>query len=125
MEKIIYELEVGVHLKPEDKEFDCYEISGITPITNLAYYDENRLDFINIKQAIAYAKEYVKNGNNNTYAFIYSEMCKLDEKDIINIKNNAYLDKSFDIPEFKDLDYYIYKDDNGNIITKIDNINKE
>jgi len=115
----IYELEVGVHLNKNNEEYESYAISGTTPTTELGYYNENNLSYLEYAKAKEYADEYVKRGVNNTYAFITSDIYNLDDIDIESVENNAYFEHDINIPNISEWLYYTYKDENGNIKTII------
>lgn len=120
MHKNFYELEVGIHITKYHEDFEWYSVKSATEVTNFAYYDENILDFFNYSQAKQYADNYVRNGVKGTYAFIYLDEFNFDEKGIKDVEENWFFDHDNIVPKYSEWLYYIYKDENGNIITKID-----
>lgn len=120
MHKNFYEVEVGIHLTEDDEEFDSYSITDITNKTKFAYYDEDQVAFFEYKKALDFANNYVKNGNKNTYAFIYLEEYNFSNEQIKSVKEFGTFDtNNIVIPPISDWLYYIYKDKNGNIVTQI------
>ena len=125
MKYLVFDLEVGVHLNKNNEEYESYAISGATPTTEFGYYDENWLSYFDYKKAKEYADYYVKNGVDNTYAFITSDIYNLDEQDIENIEDFKYFNHDRDIPNIDSWLYYTYKDNNGEIKVLIDKGNKK
>lgn len=120
MHKNFYEVEVGVHLTKKNNEFDCYSLRGATEKTGFAYYDENNIAFFEYEKAVEYAKEYVKSGVKNTYAFIYLDEYNFSDEQIKSVEDCGTFENSIVVPPFNEWLYYIYKDENGNIITIVD-----
>lgn len=120
MHKNFYEVEVGIHLTDDNEEFDSYAVADVTNETNLAYYDENQVAFFEYKKALDFANNYVKNGVKNTYAFIYLEEYNFSSEQIEEVNEFGTFDVNYiTIPPISEWLYYIYKDENGNIITQI------
>lgn len=118
MNKKVYELEVGVLLESNNEEFDFYSIKNATEETKYGYFDENRIEFFDYEKAKKYADNYVKNGVNKTYAFIFEETYNLEEEDIKSINNWGYFDHEIDVPSISKWLYYTYKDKEGKIIVE-------
>lgn len=123
MNKVYYELEVGVHLSKSEDEYECYRLSQAPKELEVGYYDENRLNFLKYSEAKEYADEYVKDGVNGTYAFIYSDIFNMRDEDIEEIHDSKYFDHDIDIPNSEKWLYYIYKNDSGEIVTLINREN--
>ena len=120
MHKNFYEVEVGIHLTKGNEEFDSYAITDVTNETAFAYYDENQVAFFEYKKALDFANNYVKNGVKNTYAFIYLEEYNFSSEQIEEVNEFGTFDVNYiTIPPISEWLYYIYKDENGNIITQI------
>ena len=62
-------LDIGVLLTEKDIEFECF---NIVYDKKYGYFDENQIVYLekDKEKAIEYAKEYVKNGCNMSYAII-------------------------------------------------------
>lgn len=89
MKKQLIGVEVGVTLPITHEEFDQYFVKGI----DRSLYDENRITYFieDLGDAIAFAKDYVKEGVERTYALVYHlGECNLMEEDIEEIKDNNY-----------------------------------
>ena len=65
----IYKIEVGV-LWTKDEEHEDYDCYNNVYDKQYAYYDENVIFELDYNQALEYAKHYVENGVNGTYAII-------------------------------------------------------
>ena len=118
MHKNFYEVEVGIHLTEEDEEFEPYSIDNVTNTTNFAYYDEDQVAFFEYKKALDFANNYVKNGVENTYAFIYLDEYNFSNEQIKSVKEFGTFDtNNIIIPPISEWLYYIYKNENGKIIT--------
>ena len=63
----LYKVEVGVLLDKDNEEYGCY--NGVYDKLN-SYYDENVVFELDYLKALEYAKNYVENGVNGTYAII-------------------------------------------------------
>lgn len=114
MKRELFILEVGVLLSPDNEEFDCYNITGFYENV-FGFYDENVCVFLDYDKAKEYADFYVKDGVDNTYAYIRSGTYNLDEEDFDSIENNLYYDNiDYNFTE-KDVIYFIRKE-NDNII---------
>lgn len=92
----VFRVECGVLLPKTDKEYNSYnEVYG----NKNAYYDENNLLFLDKESAISYAKEYVNDGVDNTYAIVIDEIIETDIQGINEIKD-FYWNDSVDMSEF-------------------------
>ena len=104
----VYQIEVGVFLDKDNAEYDCYnEVYD----KKHSYYDENVVFTLDYMQAVEYAKNYVNNGVNGTYAIVSKinydsekiyganatdyEM-ELVSQDIINILGGGFIDNYID-----------------------------
>lgn len=116
MKKELFILEVGVLLQPDNEEFDCYNITGFYENV-YGFYDENVCVFLDYDKAKKYAGFYVKEGVDNTYAYIRNETYNLDEEDLKNIEDSLSYDIDYNFTE-KDVIYFIRKE-NNNIIKEI------
>lgn len=122
MHKNFYEVEVGIHLTEDNEEFNNYSITDVTNKTDFAYYVEKQVAFFEYKKALDFANDYVKNGVKNTYAFIYLEEYNFSNEQIKSVKEFGTFDtNNIVIPPINEWLYYIYKDENCNIITRINN----
>ena len=65
----IYKIEVGV-LWTKDEEHEDYDCYNNVYDKQYGYYDENVVFELDYNQALDYAKHYVENGVNGTYAII-------------------------------------------------------
>lgn len=124
MYKNFYEVEVGIHLTKDvgEDEYDCYSIRDVTDKTDFAYYDENNVAFFDYRKALDFANDYVKKGIKNTYAFIYFKKHNFTDEQIQSVKDFGTFDYNIPVvPPISEWLYYIYKDKNCNIITRINN----
>lgn len=101
----IYKVEVGV-LWNEDEGHEDYDCYNNVYDKQYAYYDENVIFELDYNQALEYAKHYVENGVNGTYAIISkidydSEYYKLDMDDTLymvqTILGGGYIEEYHDI----------------------------
>ena len=86
----VYLCDTGILLSPEDPEFKIY--ANVYDKKH-GFYDEDMTCFPDIKKAITYAKEYVKNGVDNTYAVV-------SEQDNTSGETLADFIEKFDVDEF-------------------------
>lgn len=106
---ILKQLEVGILLTDKsNKEYDFYsKVYG----GKYGFYNENNIAYreADVKEAIEYAKEYVKNGVDMTYAILTNQgLCEYDEPfDDGATENFTY--------EYSDIEYSIAKI-NGTIV---------
>lgn len=91
--KKIYQIEVGIILTPDYEEYNSY---NNVYNKDYSYYNENIWFCSSKKEAIKTAKEYVKNGVENTYAII-SDVGKCD--------NDYSIDESGNIVDSEGYDY--------------------
>lgn len=84
----VYKVEVGVFLDEDNVEYNYYnEVYD----KKHSYYEENVVFELDYLQAIEYAKSYVNNGVNGTYAIVSKlkyDMPKLDIKYVMEDINN-------------------------------------
>ena len=106
----IYKIEVGV-LLAKDEEHEDYDCYNNVYDKQYGYYDENVVFELDYMQAVEYAKNYVNNGVNGTYAIVSKinydsgkiyganatdyEM-ELVSQDIINILGGGFIDNYID-----------------------------
>lgn len=104
----LYKIEVGVLLEKDNTDYKCY--NSVYDKKN-AYYDENVAFELDYARALEYAKNYVDNGVNGTYAIIsklkYNSKqlyggCNDEEIDIVsydlnNILGGHYLENYIDL----------------------------
>ena len=117
----VYKVEVGVLLDKDNKDYDCY--SNVYDKEH-AYYDENVIFELDYSKALDYAKQYVENGVNGTYAIISKINCDnnysfteeyielFGGEELYNTKNVIY---SLNKVRNEDHPYYLGKG-NGKII---------
>jgi len=118
----VYKVEVGVLLDKDNEDYDCY--SNVYDKEN-AYYDENVIFELDYDKSLDYAKQYVENGVNGTYAIISKINCDnidgshIEEyielfggEELYNTKNVIY---SLNKVRNEDYPYYLGKG-NGKII---------
>lgn len=117
----LYKVEVGVLLDKDNTDYECY--NSVYDKKN-AYYDENVVFELDYMRALEYAKYYVDNGVNGTYAIIsklkYNSKqlyggCNDEEIDIVsydlnNILGGHFLENYIDLfdSELYSLDNIIY-----------------
>lgn len=113
----IYKVEVGVYW--EKGESDDYE-DYCTYDKKRAYYEENTLFELDYYNALKYAKEYVNNGVNGTYAIISKYDYSTDKfreniEDTLymiqTILGGSYIDNDtelFSKGELYNMDYVVY-----------------
>ena len=117
MKTELFFVEVGVILDKENEEFDCYTIRDFYD-DEFAFYDENRLTFLDYEHAKKYADDYVNRGVNRTYAIIHNAICDITDDEYDDIICNAYCEYSLDNFDKKDVLYFIHKE-NKEIIKEI------
>lgn len=68
-------LDVGVLLTPEEDDYDEYELYSQVYDRQYGYYDENQIAYKgeDFEKAIKYAREYVANDVDMTYAIITNQ----------------------------------------------------
>lgn len=101
----LYKVEVGV-LWNEDEKMEDYDCYNKVYDKRYGYFDENVAFELDYSQALNYAKQYVENGVNGTYAIISkidfdNEYYKFDMEDTL-IMINTILGGSY-IDEYNDL----------------------
>lgn len=114
----IYKLEVGVlwHKEEEHEDYDCY---NNVYDKKYGYYDENVIFELDYNTALDYAKKYVEDGVNGTYAIISkldfdSEYYKMDTEEVLimaqSILGGAYIEEYIEIfgKELYSVDNVIY-----------------
>lgn len=74
----VYSCDVGVLIPETDEEYEAY--SQVYDKQH-GFYDENQIGFLNRDEAIAYAKNYVENGVEGTYAVVCDQGDIYDETD--------------------------------------------
>lgn len=105
----IYKVDVGIAwTKEEQKEFiedyeeNEYECYSQVYDKNMAYYSENVAFELDYNSALQYAKKYIENGINGTYAIISkldfdSKYYKMDTKEVLtmvqSILGGAYIEE--------------------------------
>lgn len=96
MNKIIYNLELGVLLPEDHSEYQAY--NNVFDKKH-AYYDETYLNGVFTKELISKAREYVSAGVDNTYAvltacwvpdYLYDDLVK-------EINENGFIEESVDM----------------------------
>lgn len=83
----VYKVEVGVFL---DKDNDEYEEYKNVYDKKHSYYEENSVLFLDYNKAVDYAKNYVDNGVNGTYAII--SKLKYDSEEIYGGRTQLEID---------------------------------
>lgn len=63
----VYNCDVGVLLSSDDEEYEFY---SCVYDKKHGFYDENQIAFLDKDEAIAYAKQYVEEGVDGTYAVV-------------------------------------------------------
>ena len=109
MKKQLYFVEVGVLLKPNDKEFDYYHINGFYD-DEFGFYDENRLTFLSYDEARKYADYYIEKGIEGTYSFIHSNVCNITDEELEEIQTSLYCECCLENPNKEDVLYFAYKE---------------
>ena len=108
-EDMYYEVEVGVLLKPEDKEYDSYKMDGVYGGQH-SFYDESQYAFKagELEKEKEAVLNYIKNGNPGIYGII---------------KGPFPMDGAATIDDIEEFDYDInsvmfsaFKQEDGNIV---------
>ena len=108
-EDMYYEVEVGVLLKPEDKEYDSYKMDGVYGGQH-SFYDESQYAFKadELEKEKEAVLNYIKNGNPGTYGII---------------KGPFPMDGAATVDDIEEFDYDInsvmfsaFKQEDGNIV---------
>ena len=123
--KPLYFVEVGVLLNKENKEFDNYQINGFYD-DKWGFYDENRLAFFDLKEAIKYGEEYVKDGVRGTYAILQEDEIDIDDlsdRALLDILNNACYD-DIPSPSKECVMGFIYKREDNTICLMTDTLSR-
>lgn len=115
----IYKIEVGV-LWTKDEEHEDYNCYNNAYDKQYGYYDENVAFELDYNKALDYAKHYVENGGNGTYAIISkidydNEYYKLGIDDTLymvqTILGGGYIEEYYEIfdrQELYDVNNIIY-----------------
>ena len=108
MKKVdVYIVEVGVVLPKNHEEYNLYEV-----VKGYALYDENVVAFTDLDSAKTFAKQYVSEGVDQTYAFIFHGG-KANPSDI----ENNYYEGAYFNGVLTDVLFSLYK--NSEVITEL------
>lgn len=113
----LYFVEVGVLLKEDNEEFEDYQISDFYD-DKFGFYDENKLAFFDLKEAMDYARKYVEKGVINTYAFVYYDRVNVDEMSdyqLLEVLNSRCMD-DMPIVDMDSLIWFISKDEHKEVV---------
>ena len=113
----LYFVEVGVLLKEDNEEFEDYQISDFYD-DKFGFYDENKLAFFDLKEAMEYARKYVEKGVIDTYAFVYYDRVNIDEMSdyqLLEILNSRCMD-DMPIVDMDSLIWFISKDEHKEVV---------
>lgn len=113
----LYFVEVGVLLKEDNEEFEDYQISDFYD-DKFGFYDENKLAFFDLKEAMDYARKYAEKGVINTYAFVYYDRVNVDEMSdhqLLEILNCRCVD-DMPIVNKDSLIWFISKDEHKEVV---------
>lgn len=104
-----YQIEVGVLLKKDDPEYECY--NKVWDYKQ-GYYNEDWGFYKKFEDAKKYIMDYVKNGCKSTYGIISKiELCK-EDYDICE-EDTVWVNQEYDI---ENIIFSAYKNDKDEII---------
>ena len=122
--KPLYFVEVGVLLNKDAEEFESYQINGFHK--EFGFYDENRCAFFDLKEAIKYGEEYVKDGVCGTYAILQEDEINIDDlsdRALLDILNSACYD-DIPSPSKECVMGFIYKREDNTICLMTDTLSR-
>ena len=120
MDKKYYEVELGVLLNEDDKEYACYKFNSVYAGTH-SFYEECQYAFLpkSFEKEKEACKKYVEDGVANTYAIIKGPFIGNDEL-LKEIKENGEIEQyCYDI---NTVCFSIRKTDDGKIVEDFLNI---
>lgn len=119
MKKHIYAVEVGVLIPTSEPDYAYYRsLEKFPNYSHFSFWDTNYLIFVNKKQAIQYAKEYLSKENERGYAYLVDRgEHDITQEEYAQILNNAYCDSfEWEYPKReKHILMFLYHNEKGEI----------